>query len=125
MYVLVCDLDGDGDLDFASIDAKGRYNTKTIVYYENVGDASNPNFIQHREKELNPFYEILQHMKMKFSQYYDAQLVDIDGDGKFCSLTFLVNNKINWKKITHVSISLLLVVQKTFYLFSLHEMYYM
>ena len=46
MYVLVCDLDGDGDLDFASIDAKGRYNTKTIVYYENVGDASNPNFIQ-------------------------------------------------------------------------------
>ena len=85
MYVLVCDLDDDGDLDFVSVDSlvsgTGRVQSSySIVYYENVGTASDPNFIQHREKELNPFYDILTLYSSYFVQY-EAQLVDIDGDG--------------------------------------------
>ena len=113
MYVLVCDLDGDGDLDFVSVEGQSGHGSGigsrnflpaqspyAIVYYENVGDASNPNFIQHREKELNPFYNILQHGATEgFSQHGNAQLVDIDGDGKFCCsvLIFSIIDKINWK----------------------------
>ena len=113
MYVLVCDLDGDGDLDFVSVEGQSKHGSGigsryvlpaqspyAIVYYENVGDASNPNFIQHREKELNPFYDILQNGgTQSFSQHGNAQLVDIDGDGKFCCfvLIFSIIDKINWK----------------------------
>jgi len=35
-----CDLDGDGDLDFMYFD-----NDSTGRYYENIGDASNPNLV--------------------------------------------------------------------------------
>jgi hypothetical protein len=85
VYVLVCDLDDDGDLDFVSVDSlvsgTGRVQSShSIVYYENVGTASDPNFIQHREKELNPFYDILTLYPSYFVQY-EAQLIDIDGDG--------------------------------------------
>ena len=90
MYVLVCDLDDDGDLDFVSVDALihsgvGRDQSPySVVYYENVGSISNPNFILHREKELNPFYDILEPSSSRIDQY-EAQLIDFDGDGKFCS----------------------------------------
>ena len=98
MYVLVCDLDDDGDLDFVSVDALlpsktgVQQSSHSIVYYENVGSATNPEFIQHREKELNPFYAILKRYPAMIRQY-DAQLVDIDGDGtSFCS---------HWNELKH------------------------
>ena len=105
MYVLVCDLDDDGDLDFVSVDALlpsktgVQQSSHSIVYYENVGSATNPEFIQHREKELNPFYAILKRYPAMIRQY-DAQLVDIDGDGtSFCSHW----NELK-QKTTHVSL---------------------
>ena len=91
MYVLVCDLDDDGDLDFVSADSMYQggvmpsQNPYSIVYYENVGNATNPEFIQHREKKLNPFYDILKHGLINMFTQYEAQLIDFDGDGKCCS----------------------------------------
>ncbi len=66
------DLDGDGDFDvFSGTDANYGTGSK-VYYYENIGNATNPNFEQH----LNPF-GLTNGGELDYSR---VALVDLDGD---------------------------------------------
>ncbi len=64
------DLDHDGDLDLISGNEEGF-----IQYFENIGSATAPKFIQHVDSNTNPFAGV------DATYYGQMSLVDIDGDG--------------------------------------------
>ncbi|MEM7017141.1 MAG: FG-GAP-like repeat-containing protein [Pseudomonadota bacterium] len=70
------DLDGDSDLDALLGRASGNFSRDahgTLVYFENIGDISNPIYLEHTA-DSNPFSQIgLVHSK--------PSLADLDGDG--------------------------------------------
>ena len=63
------DLDGDGDLDAFIGEVDG-----TILYFQNIGDATNPAFIQ-RSGSLNPFNGV------DVGDYSAPSFADLDVDG--------------------------------------------
>ena len=63
------DWDGDGDLDMFS-----GNQVSTVQYFENVGDAFNPDFVE-RTGDANPFDGII------FSEDSHLSLIDEDCDG--------------------------------------------
>ena len=66
---LLIDWDGDGDLDLFS-----GNQISTVQYFENIGSASNPNFVE-RTGSANPFDGVI------FSEDSHLSIIDEDCDG--------------------------------------------
>jgi len=68
----LCDIDGDGDLDFFEGDYRGY-----ISYFQNLGDIYNPTY-----QYVGGFFDSLTH-PLSLGDGSDIVLVDIDDDGDY------------------------------------------
>jgi VCBS repeat protein len=71
MSAELVDMNGDGDLDLTTC------NHREVRYYENIGTAQSPNFVDSTKSDSDPFRSVT-----LGSVYYNTHAIaDVDGDG--------------------------------------------